>query len=369
MLGRIRVGALLGVTVAVGLAGCAPSSPNTEDVSYESGAVSGVASQEPTPELTPTPTPEPDLPSPEPESGEVRIAFGGDVHFAGSSAAALGGDLGTAFKPLKKADLAVVNLETAITEAGVPEPKEYTFRAPAQALDVLKKAGVDVVTVANNHGMDYGPEGLADTLEAGRRAKLPMIGIGENATQAFEPFRRTVNGVDIAVIGATDVLDNFALTTWTATDDQPGLASAKVPGLLVNAVREAAETSDVVVVVLHWGVEMESCPTARQQELAAELKEAGAQVIVGSHAHVLEPHVQQGNTAIHYGMGNFVFYASRAESVRSGVYDVVVNQDGVVRTKWRPAQIRSGRPQLLTGSEAKAANKMEDALARQCGVS
>ncbi|GAB3278578.1 CapA family protein [Kineosporia babensis] len=321
--------------------------------------------------VTATTTPEPTATGEveqAPESGEARISFGGDVHFAGSSAAGLNGDLGTAFKPLKKADLAIVNLETAITDGGVPEPKEFTFRAPAKALTALKENGVDVVTVANNHGMDYGPEGLADTLAAGKKAKLPMIGIGENVTEAFAPFRSTVNGVDISVIGATDVLDNFALGTWTATDSQPGLASAKVEGLLAEAVRKAAAESDVVVVVLHWGVETQSCPTQRQRDLAAELKEAGAQVIVGSHAHVLEPYEEEGNTAIHYGLGNFVFYATKAQSIRSGVYDVVVDQDGVVDTKWNPAQIRSGRPQLLTGSDAKAAGAYLSQLAKQCGV-
>jgi poly-gamma-glutamate capsule biosynthesis protein CapA/YwtB (metallophosphatase superfamily) len=361
VLHRNRAGLLLGVVLVVGITACSSSSSGATPEASEPAPVELAPSEPPQPEAEPEATPKK-------ESGRVRIAFGGDVHFAGSAASALGGDIGTAAKPLKRADLAVVNLETAITDGGTPAPKEYTFRAPAKALKVLKKNGVDVVTVANNHGMDYGQEGLQDTLAAGEKAGLPMIGIGQDATEAFKPFTTTINGVKIAVLGATDVLDNFALTTWTATDSQPGLASAKEPGLLAEAVRSAAEESDVVVVVLHWGVEMQSCPTPRQQELAAELTEAGAQVVVGSHAHVLLPHVERNNTAIHYGMGNFVFYATSAEATRSGVYSVVVDKEGVVRTKWLPAQINGGRPQLLTGSAAKAANRVENELAESCGV-
>ena len=347
MLGRKQAGALLCLALVAGMAACSSGEPSSEDVPLQAGSDNEPASA-PTPAPTAEATEKPQKPE-KPKNGRVRLSFGGDVHFAGSSASALGGDIGSASKPLKKADLAIVNLETAITDGGVPAPKEYTFRAPAKALKALKRAGVDVVTVANNHGMDYGQEGLADTLAAGEKAGLPMIGIGRNETEAFAPYRTTVNGVRISVIGATDVLDNFAITTWTATDSQPGLASAKVPGRLAEAVRSAAAESDVVVVVLHWGVEMESCPTPRQRELAAELTEAGAQVVVGSHAHVLEPHVEQGGTAVHYGLGNFVVYATRAESVRSDVNDVVVDKSGVVKTRWHPAQIRGGGPELLSG--------------------
>lgn len=298
----------------------------------------------------------------------MRIAFGGDVHFAGSAAGALNGNLGSAVKLLKQADLSIVNLETAITDRGTPGPKEFTFRAPAKALDVLRKAGIDVVTVANNHGLDYGPVGLEDTLAAGRKAELPIIGAGQDVKQAYRPYRTTINGVRIAVIGATDVLDTFAQTTWPATATRPGLASAKDTPRLVRAVRAARAKADVVVVDLHWGTELASCPSARQQELAAALTGAGAQVVVGSHAHVLEPHVQEGRTTVHYGLGNFIFYATRPAAVRSGVYGVVVDRDGVVKTKWNPAQIYSGRPDLLTGPAARSADRVETELAEQCGL-
>ncbi len=90
--------------------------------------------------------------------------------------------------------------------------------------------------------------------------------------------------------------------------------------------------------------------------------------MVGSHAHVLLPYVRKGRTTIHYGMGNFVFYASKPVSTQSGVYTVVANAKGVMGTKWSPAQIQGGRPQLLTGSAARAASKAEIKLAKTCGL-
>ncbi|MBT0770611.1 CapA family protein [Kineosporia sp. J2-2] len=356
---------MLGVAAVIVVAGCSPSpSDGSVEVQAAGDQASPVASPASSPAVT-TPAPEST-----PKSGRVRIAFGGDVHFEGSSAGALDGDLGTAFGQLKSADLAIVNLETAITDRGTPGPKQYTFRAPAKALDVLKNSGVDVVTLANNHGMDYGQVGLLDTLAAGKSTGLPIIGAGKNLRAAFTPFTRTVKGVRIAVFGATDVLDSFAIGTWPATATRPGLASSKdqYEELLLDAVREAAADSDVVVVDLHWGTEQQACPSDRQQELAHALTEAGAQVVVGSHAHVLEPHVREGNTTIHYGLGNFVFYAHSAPGTDTGVYNVVVDKDGVVRTTWLPGRISGGRPQLLSGSAAKAASAQEDALASECGI-
>jgi poly-gamma-glutamate capsule biosynthesis protein CapA/YwtB (metallophosphatase superfamily) len=343
-----------------GTAGITSACSSAEDtVSGSSFSQPDVPSSEPTAATTTTTT----------KSSQVRIAFGGDVHFAGSAAGALNGNVGSAVSVLKAADLAVVNLETAVTERGTAAPKEFTFRAPASAMTTLRNSGIDVVTVANNHGMDYGRVGLADTLAAGKSSGLAVIGAGVNITAAYTPYRRTIHGVRISVLAATDVLDAFATNTWPATETTSGLASVKDPERLLAAVRAAADDSDVVAVVLHWGTELQSCPSERQQELAHELTDAGADIVVGSHAHVLEPHVRIGKAAIDYGLGNFIFYATRPESTRSGVYSVVVDKQGVVKTAWKPAAIQSGRPQLLTGAAAEAASARETALTGQCGLS
>jgi poly-gamma-glutamate synthesis protein (capsule biosynthesis protein) len=361
-----RASLLLCLALAVLAAGCSSS-----DGTLPSGAAAspGGGSEEPAGSTGSTDGADPATPKPSAKSGKVRIAFGGDVHFAGSSASALNGNVGSATSVLKSADLAVVNLETAITDRGTAAPKEFTFRAPPSGLTALRKSGVDVVTLANNHGMDYGRVGLADTLKAAKRSGLHLIGAGNDVTEAFTPYRKTIHGVRISVLGATDVLDAFATTTWPATETESGLASAKDTDTLVDAVKTTAKDSDIVVVVLHWGVETKSCPSDRQRTLAKQLTKAGADVVVGSHAHVLGPHITKGKKTVHYGLGNFVFYARGGPASQSGVYSVVVDRDGVLDTKWSPAQIEGGRPRLLSGSAAEQASSREDALAGTCGLS
>ena len=117
-------------------------------------------------------------------AGSITLAFAGDVNFAGRTRRLLA-DPATAFGPisgvLRSADLAAVNLETAITSGGTPQPKTYHFRAPPAAFTALRDAGLDLVTMANNHVLDYGAAGLADTLAAARAARFPYVGIGVNA--------------------------------------------------------------------------------------------------------------------------------------------------------------------------------------------
>jgi hypothetical protein len=286
----------------------------------------------------------------------VTLAFGGDVHFESpireQLAASPASVLARVAPVLRRADLAMVNLETAVTERGTPAAKEYTFRAPSSAFTALRQGGVDVATVANNHGMDYGTVGLADTLKASRRAHVPVVGAGWNDTQAYAPFRKTINGQRIAVIGATQVLDDNLISAWTARPRKMGLASAKEEDRLVRAVRAARRTSDTVVVYVHWGLELAACPTGFQTSLARRLQAAGADVIVGSHAHVLLGTGRLRKALVSYGLGNFVFYASRAETVQSGVLEVTVTGRRVDGYRWVPARISGGIPRPLSGADA-----------------
>ncbi|MDH5291637.1 MAG: CapA family protein, partial [Acidimicrobiia bacterium] len=175
----------------------------------------------------------------------VSLVFGGDVHFEGFLRGSLLGDPGGLLDPvasvLASADLAVVNLETAVTERGTADPKEHTFRAPDEAIVALKAAGVDVVSLANNHGRDFGEVGLLDTLDAIDRGGLTVIGAGANEVEAYRPHVVEIAGRTIAVIGATQVLDAYAIDSWVAGPSSPGLASAKENGLerLVAAVEQA----------------------------------------------------------------------------------------------------------------------------------
>lgn len=302
-------------------------------------------------------------------SGPVTFAFGGDVHFEGVLREALADDpasvLDDITPSLSGADLAMVNLETAVTEGGTPEDKTYTFRAPPTAFDALRSAGVDVVTMANNHGMDYGTEGLADTLAARDASGFPVVGIGHDAAEAYAPYRTVVNGQRIAVLAATDVLDANLIGRSTATDDQSGVASAKRVDRLVAAVQAARADSDTVVVFLHWGTEGQTCPNAAQPGLARRLVDAGADLVVGSHAHRLLGAGHLGDALVAYGLGNFAFYTSGGAAAETGVLHVTMTGRHVDDYAWEPAVIRSGTPHPLTGEDAEAATAAWDDL-RDC---
>jgi poly-gamma-glutamate capsule biosynthesis protein CapA/YwtB (metallophosphatase superfamily) len=294
-------------------------------------------------------------PSPAPPEA-VTLAFAGDVHAEGPSGEAIRAGLPSVRDALGAADVTVVNLETAVTDGGTPADKQFAFRAPASTLPALKDAGVDVVSLANNHGLDFGREGLTDTLEAAERAGLPLVGLGQDEDAAYAPHVFEVKGQRIAVLGATQVLDGQFVDAWTAQGDSPGMASAKRAERLVEEVRRARSDADTVVVHLHWGEERNPCPLPRQQQLARQLVDAGADVVVGGHAHVLLGGGMLGDAYVDYGLGNFVFSGRRTEeTLRSGILTLTVRGRTVESSSWAPAVVRSGAPHLLEGEQADAA--------------
>jgi poly-gamma-glutamate synthesis protein (capsule biosynthesis protein) len=105
------------------------------------------------------------------------------------------GALGPITRTLERADLAMANMESSITQRGLPEPKDFHFRTSPAALEVLAEAGIDVVTMANNHSVDYGADGLTDTVRAARQSPVAVVGIGRNAAAAYRPYIASVRGV------------------------------------------------------------------------------------------------------------------------------------------------------------------------------
>ncbi|MFI0374336.1 CapA family protein [Actinomadura sp. 1N219] len=304
-----------------------------------------------------------------PAKEPIILAFGGDTHFEGQLRSRLGDPrnaLGPVAKQLRAADLAMLNLETAITSGGgTPAPKSFTFRAAPSAFKALQGSGVDVVSMANNHGMDYMEGGLRESLAAIKRSGFPVVGIGKNADAAFQPYRVTVKGNKLAIVGATQVLDDNLIQAWTATGTKGGLASAKDVPRMVQAVKEARKGSDVVIVHLHWGAELQPCPLPRQQELAKQLVAAGADIIVGGHAHIPLGGGYMDGSYVHYGMGNFVFYSANGKTAESGVLLLKVENGKVTKDKWAPARISGGLPIPLKGAAATSAVKRWNGL-REC---
>lgn len=299
----------------------------------------------------------------------VTLAFAGDTNFEDVVATRLAADPASVFGPmipaLSAADLTVVNMETAIGTGGTPAPKEFVFQAPPVALEAFRAAGVDVVSAANNHGMDFGVASLEETLAAEADLGFPVIGIGRDESEAYAPFFAEVRGQRIAVIAATQVLDDSMIDLWTADADSPGLASAKRVDRLVAEVRAARAAADTVVVFLHWGIERQTCPSEAQTALATELAAAGADVIVGGHAHRLQGGGRLGDAVVHYGLGNFAFYAGNPEGARTGVFRVTVTGRRVDGYEWIPGTIVDRQPRPLDGAAAEEAIEYWESL-RSC---
>ena len=225
----------------------------------------------------------------------VTLGFGGDVHFAGAVGANLAKDpataLGTTIPQLfSGTQVRMVNLETAVTDGDLP-------RAPEQAVH-LRRAGLRRHRAQERHRVGghrgqrprhglrrAGP--VAEPDDRQRRPAIPIIGIGNTAAQAFAPYRVTVNGQRIAIITATQVIADNLVTTWTASATQPGVASAIDPTQLVREVQQVRRTADTVIVYVHWGTETQACPNPQQEPLAQQLVKAGADIVIGSDAHVL----------------------------------------------------------------------------------
>jgi hypothetical protein len=256
---------------------------------------------------------------------------------------------------LSDADLTMVNVETAITGGGeAVAGKNYHFRSPAQTFDALEAAGVDVVNMANNHALDYGPSGMQDTFAAIDAAKIPVIGLGRNADAAYRPYRTTIKGQRIAIFSASDWLEPDLIPSWSATDTQAGIAFSIDRTRLLAEMAKVRPRVDTLVVFLHWGTEETWCASAEQQDLATALLGAGADIIVGSHAHRVFGAGKVGPALVAYGMGNFVYWREDGESGRSGVLKVTATGREVDDYSWVPARITHGVPVPESGAAADA---------------
>ncbi|WP_176733819.1 CapA family protein [Micromonospora peucetia] len=286
---------------------------------------------------------------------EITLAFAGDVHFAGRTAGLLDVPT-TAFGPisstLSAADLTMVNLETAVTTRGSPEPKQFLFRAPTTTYDAVRAAGVDVVSIANNHTLDYGRDGLADTVDAAKAAGVPAVGAGVDAAAAYAPWITRVSGTRIAFLAFSQVDELWS--EWRATETRAGIAMTRDLPRAVAAVRAARQRADVVVVYVHWGTEGAACPPAEARAFADEIAQAGADIVVGTHAHLLLGDGWIGRTFVQYGLGNFLWWRNDAYSNDTGVLRVTLRGAEIVKTALVPALIsrRTGQSQLAGGQDA-----------------
>lgn len=251
-----------------------------------------------------------------PDSGSSVIRVVGDVAFADNyeimpklveRGKGLAGVLETDLTDfLRSADILLVNSEFAFTNRGTPLPnKLYTFRGDPANVGYFLEMGTDIVTLANNHVFDYGEEGFADTLTTFRDAGIPTIGAGMNRAEASRPFYFILNGRKYGFTAATRAEKN--IRTPEATDRSPGVLRMYDMTAYLEVLREAEAECDVSIAYVHWGTEKSHLTEEGLYENAVSMIEAGADVVIGAHAHVLQGIDYYNHVPILYNLGNFLF--------------------------------------------------------------
>lgn len=245
----------------------------------------------------------------------VRLIFAGDVYLSDHVLAAYeaaGGIRGVLDETLAdvigSGDLFMVNQEFPFSSRGTPAPdKQYTFRLPPERVSLLEEMDIDLVTLANNHALDYGTEALLDTCQTLDAAGILRVGAGENIDEAKRPVIWETKGKKIGFLGATRVIPE---TSWNASAQTPGMLATYDPALLLEEIRRTRTLCDFLVVYVHWGIEREEHPEEYQRVLGQQYIDAGADLVIGSHPHVLQGLEYYKGKPIVYSLGNFVFGSS-----------------------------------------------------------
>jgi len=303
------------------------------------------------------------------ELAQVSFAVAGDVipHEPVRAAAAAAGEgaqgWGALFSDVsdvfKAVDFGFVNLETPVAPTHSHGSKPFMFDAPIALIDALKANGIKIVSSANNHVMDQGWAGFAETREHLRERGMLFIGSGDTAQKAWQPVIVEANGIKVGWLGMTRWLNG---SRNPDKDDQPHVNFFPYPGesggapgadeaSVLEAVKNARAQCDFLVVSIHWGVEYAPAPRPEDVETAHKMLDAGASVIVGHHPHVLQPvetyRTQDGrNTVIFYSLGNFLSNQSRTyvdglmPDKEGDPRDEMIGLFSTVRKDYGPAGIR-----------------------------
>lgn len=242
------------------------------------------------------------------------------------------------------ADIFMINNEFTYSTGGSALPgKAFVFRANPSRVEIIKQMGVDIVSMANNHAYDYGPDALVDTLETLEEAEIPYVGAGRNLKEAKKIVYFIANGRKIAIVSATQIERTYDYTR-EATADSPGVLKTLNPDKYVEVIREADKNSDYVIAFPHWGTEGTNQFEADQIALAKAFVEAGADVIIGGHTHCLQGFSYIEDVPVLYSLGNFWFSTNKLDT---GMAQVRIDAEGKLNLYFLPC-LQSGEDNKVT---------------------
>ena len=292
----------------------------------------------------------------EPADGSMTILFSGDVLLsdhvlnAYSRAGGISGVLDQGYlSAIQFADYFAVNEEFPFSSRGTQAPdKQYTFRLAPEKVSLFKEMGIDAVTLANNHALDYGTDALLDTCEILDQADILHTGAGKDLDTAKQPVLFEKNGQRVALIGATRVIPK---ADWAATKGHPGMLSSYEVSVepLLAQIAECHASGDKVVVLIHWGIERDEMPQEYQRALARRYIDAGVDLVIGSHPHVLQGIEYYKGKPIFYSLGNFVFGSSIPKTM---LVQAAFTGDSL-SLQLIPGTSSGGYTRMLTDAESK----------------
>jgi poly-gamma-glutamate capsule biosynthesis protein CapA/YwtB (metallophosphatase superfamily) len=294
------------------------------------------------------------------EPQERTLLFVGDVMLSRAVGARMQSESDWTFpfteigETLAAADLTFGNLECPVSDVGRNRHHLYSFRADPRAIEGLKFAGFDVLSMANNHSYDWGPEALLDSTRRLREAGIRPVGAGANDLEAHYPVFVDLGGLRIAFLAYVNIDPKEA----TAAPDRPGVAWLE-PDRVMADIRFARPLADIVIVGLHWGIEYATRPQRSQVELAHQMVDAGADLIVGGHAHVVQPLEEYHGRWIAYSLGNFVFDQRDPATRRAIMLRVTTSGKQIAQVTATPIQIDRSFRAVLAPAEEKPSTPLE----------
>lgn len=253
---------------------------------------------------------------------------------------------------MKEADIMCLNNEFTYSTGGTPlKGKAYTFRAHPSRVEILKEMGVDIVSLANNHAYDYGPQSLIDTMATLKEAGISYVGAGHNIDEAMEPAYFEVDGKTIAYVAASRAEKNKM--TPQATMDSPGILRCYDTELFVETIKEAKKNADYVIAYVHWGTEYSYELEEVQLSTGREYLDAGADIIIGAHPHILQGIEYYNGKPIVYSLGNYWFNNKDIDTILLNIHFYGDDTEEYIELEIIPAIQSNSRTQIVTEEAEK----------------
>lgn len=293
---------------------------------------------------------------------EVTLVFAGDIYLSSyvqnnyNSNGIYGIVSELLLTEMQQADIAMGNQEFPFSVGGTKAPdKQFNFRVDPMYTKILAEMGIDVVGLANNHALDYGTEALNDTFTALETAGIAYVGAGADLTRAMQPCIIQAGQRSFGFLAASRVIPEVG---WNVENQQPGMLCTYDSTLLCQAIQEAKKQCDFLTVYVHWGIEKSNTPEEYQKQLAYKYIDAGADLVIGSHPHVLQGIEYYNGKPIVYSLGNYIF---NQEIISTVLLKVRVSLQNEAILKIIPAYASDAKTQWMDSeTEAELYQQIEE---------